>query len=212
MREVSLVNWIKHFFRPGEPWVSRRYWVLDLEMSGLNPVDSHILSAGWVGIERGEIQLDQAGYCLFKQSTLMGDDVQDSAHVHHITDQQREQGEDLEAWLAQQLVQHRQDIWVMHHSPLDLSFLKMHSQRLNIHWPKPETCDTMLYEKRRIPPDQLGTHATLNLNASRHRYSLPHYRSHHAFSDALATAELFLAQVKSRRDTQLTDRQLKRLF
>ncbi|MEP4545815.1 MAG: 3'-5' exonuclease [Saccharospirillum sp.] len=207
-----MVNWIKHLFRPGEAWESRRYWVLDLELSGLDPVDSHILSAGWVCIEDGAIQLDQAGYCLFKKSALMGDDVSDSAHVHHITDQQREQGVDLRLWLQQQLAQHHHDIWVMHHSPLDLRFLKMHSQRLGVHWPKAETLDTMLYEKRRIPPDRLGTHATLNLNACRHRYSLPHYRSHHAFSDALATAELFLAQVKSRRDTNLTDRKLKRLF
>jgi DNA polymerase-3 subunit epsilon len=212
LREVILVNWLKTLFRPGEPWASRRVWVLDLELSGLDPVDSHILSAGWVCIEQGTIRMEQAGYCLFRQSTLMGDDVSDSAHVHHITDQQREQGVDLRQWLEQQLVEHQNDLWVMHYAPLDLGFLKTHSQRMGIHWPKPEALDTLLYEKRRIPPSQLGTHASLNLNACRHRYGLPHYRSHHAFSDALATAELFIAQVRSRRDTKLTDRQLKRLF
>ncbi len=37
--------------------------------------------------------------------------------------------------------------------------------------------------------------ASLRLDASRRRYRLPRYSAHHALTDALATAELFLAQV-----------------
>jgi DNA polymerase-3 subunit epsilon len=37
---------------------------------------------------------------------------------------------------------------------------------------------------------------SLRLAASRQRYGLPHYQSHHALVDAQATAELFMAQVR----------------
>ncbi|MCP1328190.1 3'-5' exonuclease, partial [Halomonas sp. 707D4] len=36
---------------------------------------------------------------------------------------------------------------------------------------------------------------SIRLDASRQRYGLPSYQGHHALTDALATAELFQAQV-----------------
>ncbi len=37
--------------------------------------------------------------------------------------------------------------------------------------------------------------ASIRLHESRQRYNLPAYTGHHALSDALATAELFQAQI-----------------
>ncbi|WP_157954359.1 3'-5' exonuclease [Saccharospirillum mangrovi] len=193
-------------------WSERRFWVLDLELTGLDSSEGHILSAGWVAIEGGEIQLSQAGHCLFRQSALMGDDVLDSAHLHHITDQQREDGVELSGWLAQAIDEHADDLWVFHHAPLDSAFLQESCRRFQLKWPKPQTLDTMAFEHRRLPRDVPPGYRDLTLNACRRRYGLPVYRAHHALSDALGTAELLLAQIRSRVGPQASQRDLLRAY
>lgn len=197
---------------PARPWSECRLWVLDLELSSLDARGGHILSAGWVGIGQGQIRLDTAGHCLFRQSALMGDDVGDSAHLHHITDQQREQGADLGDWLSERLPAHRDDFWVCHHAPLDIAFLKEHCRRFDVEWPEPVVLDTLRFEKKRLPREVPGAYRDLNLTACRRRYGLPAYRAHHAFSDALATAELCLAQIRSRLGAAPTDKDLVKAY
>lgn len=197
---------------PARPWTDRTLWVLDLELSSLDARNGHILSAGWVAIEQGQVRLTSAGHCLFRQSAMMGDDVSASAHLHHITDQQREQGLDLGDWLREQLPNRANDLWVCHHAPLDIAFLKAHCERFDIEWPDPEVLDTLRFEKKRLPREVPGSYRDLNLNACRQRYRLPPYRAHHAFSDALATAELCLAQIRSRLGPAPTDRDLLKAF
>ncbi len=65
------------------------------------------------------------------------------------------------------------------------------------------TIDTMEIEARRHRSglwsrwrSRLGhSPVSIRLHDSRARYHLPHYQSHHALVDALATAELFQAQI-----------------
>lgn len=196
----------------GHLWSQRRLWVLDLELSGLDVRESHILSAGWVRIDAGRVRLDSAGHCLFRQSALMGDDVLGSAHLHHITDQQREAGLDLADWLRRVIDGHRDDLWVLHHAPLDIAFLKENCRRFGLDWVRPTILDTLRFEKKRLPREIPGNQRDLNLTACRRRYGLPAYRAHHALSDALATAELCLAQIRTRLDDNATDRDLVRAY
>ena len=51
--------------------------------------------------------------------------------------------------------------------------------------------------ERRLNPNLVGTDA-YRLAATRSRYNLPDYHAHNALVDAVATAELFLAQVAHR--------------
>ena len=48
--------------------------------------------------------------------------------------------------------------------------------------------------ERKLHPNLVGTDA-YRLGAARQRYGLPEYRAHDALTDALAAAELFLAQI-----------------
>ena len=203
-----MVKFWKRSTTPARPWTDRTLWVLDLELSSLDARTGHVLSAGWVCIEQGQVRLAQAGHCLFRQSALMGDDVSASAHLHHITDQQREHGVDLGDWLTDRLARHADDLWVCHHAPLDIAFLKEQCRRFNLDWPEPTVLDTLRFEKKRLPREIPGSYRDLNLNACRRRYGLPAYRAHHAFSDALATAELCLAQIRSRLGPAPTDSDL----
>jgi DNA polymerase-3 subunit epsilon len=172
-----------------------RLLVLDMEMTGLNPEEDSILSAGTVMIEHGRVKLATAEHHYFQATSLMAADVTESAHIHMITDEQREQqGESLSDWLSLLSTRLKADAWVFHHATIDLSFLKTYSERLGVSLPSVVVFDTMKIEKDNRPNEILESHAQLNLNVCRARYGLPTYRQHHAFSDALATAELYLAQ------------------
>ncbi len=171
------------------------FLVIDMEMTGLNALEDSIISAGSVMVKSGRVLLSTAEHHYFLPSSMMGDDVSESAHIHMITDSQREQqGEPLATWLADLSTRLKADAWVFHHASLDVSFLKVFSKRLNVSLPKVKVFDTLKFEKEKHPDDHLESHAQLNLNACRVRYHLPVYRQHHALSDALATAELWLAQ------------------
>lgn len=207
-----MVRWWPRSTEDNIPWSEKRFWVLDLELSSLDPREGHILSAGWVTIEQGVIQLSQAGYTLFRQSAQMGDDVMDTAHLHHITDQQRQGGADLGDWLEDVLAEQGNAIWVMHHAPLDMGFMKENARRFGIDWAAPTALDTLKFEKKQLSRQFPASYRDLNLNACRRRYGLPPYRAHHALSDALATAELCLAQIRSRLDASTTLRDLRRAY
>lgn len=191
-----MANW----FKKEKPWQEQRLLVIDMEMTGLNAQEDSIVSAGCVVIEQGRIQLAKSEHHYFLPTSLMGSDVSDSAHIHMITDTQREeQGEQLSDWFERLNEELKADSWIFHHAQIDMSFLKVFSERLQIKLPKVTVMDTMQIEQQLHADDQLESHAQLNLNACRARYGLPVYRQHHAMSDALATAELFLAQQAYRR-------------
>lgn len=186
-----MVNW----FKGKKDWREQTLLVIDMEMTGLDAEEDSILSAGSVMIKQGRIELASAEHHYFQSTSLMGDDVSDSAHIHMITDNQREsQGERLEDWLTRLSHELKADTWVFHHAQIDLSFLQRFSERLEVKLPKVEIEDTLKIEQQLRTDDQLESHAQLNLNVCRARYGLPVYRQHHALSDALATAELYLAQ------------------
>lgn len=176
-------------------FLDTHYLVIDLEMTGLNPAEDSIISAGYVSIKHGRIQLGSAEHQYFKPMALMADDVLQSAHIHMITDEQRERnGVDLADWLHELSGRLKADAWVFHHAVLDYAFLTTYSSRLKQPLPKVEIVDTLTIEREKHPDKHLDSQAQLSLNACRNRYGLPVYRQHHALSDAIATAELWLAQ------------------
>ena len=186
-----MVNW----FRKTRPaWSESRVLVMDLEMTGLNAQEDSIISAGWVVIEQGRIELALAGHQYFQPTAMMASDVADSAHIHMITDHQLEQqGQPLSHWLQRLSGDLLADRWVFHHAPIDMAFLKMFSERLSIALPSVAIDDTVLLEQKRYSELTLESQQQLSLTACRARHRLPAYRQHHALSDALATAELYLA-------------------
>ncbi len=187
---------LKWFSKPDiRAWQEKKYLVIDLELTGLDPEEDAIISAGSVHIIEGRINLNSAEHHYFQPTSLMGSDVSDSAHIHMITDQQLEiKGERLQDWLVTLSTDLAADAWVFHHAQLDVTFLQNFSRRLKIPLPDITVIDTLQLEKNNRSEDFLESHAQLNLNVCRARYGLPVYRQHHALSDALATAELFIAQ------------------
>ncbi len=173
-------------------WRRAELLVVDAEMSSLQVAAGELLSVGWVVIAGGEIQLHSARHLLLKPEQGVGD----SATVHHLRDCELEQGIELESLMQQFLQAAAGRALVFHHAPLDLAFLDRSSRRLYGAPLLLPVIDTLQLEKRRLQ----RSHAplvpnSLRLASCRARYNLPDYPAHNALVDALATAELLLAQL-----------------
>jgi len=123
--------------------------------------------------------------------------------LHHITHADLENAPAFAAILPELLRSMSGRIAVVHYRTIERSFLDTAVTRsLNESFQFP-TIDTMEIEARRYRFSLwsrwrrwLGqTPVSIRLHDSRARYNLPHYQSHHALIDALATAELFQAQL-----------------
>jgi DNA polymerase-3 subunit epsilon len=90
-------------------------------------------------------------------------------------------------------------VLVAHHAPIETEFLRQACRRLyacDVVFP---SVDTLALEKRWIDRRQVTlASGGLRLAAIRDRYGLPRYPVHNALCDALATAELLLAQIAYR--------------
>lgn len=165
--------------------------VLDLEMTGLDPHRDEVASLGYVMIQKGRIRLAQARHRLVQTEGSVGQ----SATLHGLVDAHLAEGAPLRTVLEELLDDLAGRVLVVHHAPLDLGFLNAACRRL---WDAPlvtRVVDTLALAHQR---HHRGTHSEpregeLRLHALRARYGLPRYRAHNALSDALATAELFLA-------------------
>jgi DNA polymerase-3 subunit epsilon len=87
---------------------------------------------------------------------------------------------------------------VAHHAPMDLAFIQQHLQRVFGQRILLPYIDTLAIEKTRYLR-QYGQllEGCLRLGQSRGRYHLPVYSGHNALIDAIACAELFLAQASA---------------
>ncbi len=164
------------------------FLVVDCEMSGLNPARDSLLSIGWVRIRQMQIDYGSRRHVLMHSPQAVGDSVV----IHGLSDQQLAGAASASKALSLLAHQAEDTVLVFHHAVLDLAFLQR-CARQTFACPMPLAyVDTMLIEKRRL--DRQGKSASLQLNLCRDRYGLPPAFAHNAMSDAVATAELFLAQ------------------
>jgi len=166
---------------------------LDLETTGLDPRHDEILSIGWVCINDMQIELGTAQHRLI---CPQGEIPERSAVIHQITDDQAAEGEPLAVVLKELLPQLAGKVLIAHHARFEMQFLHRACMALfGIRFLMP-VIDTQVIARRTLERrDQAYRPQELRLAALRERYQLPRYRLHNALSDALAAAELFLAQL-----------------
>jgi DNA polymerase-3 subunit epsilon len=163
---------------------------VDLEMTGLDATQNHIIAIGWTQLDHGQISLTSNRHLLINA----GQSVGHSAAIHELTDNDVAEGVPLEAGLAALFEAARGRVWLFHHADLDVAFLQ-HACKAWTGVALPfMVLDTMCLEltlrKRRELPVH---HGDLQLNKLRAGYNLPAYTAHNALIDACATAELLLA-------------------
>jgi len=164
---------------------------LDLETTGLDPKRDSILSFGLVHLRRMSILLETSRYGVISVAEQI---PEESAVIHQITDDVSAAGKPLEEVLPILLKEMRGKVMLVHYARIEQSFLDAACREL---YGVPfviQTIDTLVLARRlfeiRNHTIQTGNLRLFNL---RPQYNLPQYKAHNALSDALATAELFLA-------------------
>tara|TARA_R100000005_G_scaffold14778_2_gene5991 strand:+ start:14693 stop:15358 length:666 start_codon:yes stop_codon:yes gene_type:complete len=183
------------------------FLVCDGEMSSLDPATGALLSLGWVAIEHGAIQLASARHYLIAGEQAVGQ----SATIHHIHDRELARGASAPTVMEAFLQAAAGRVLVFHHAALDIAFLDRLCQRLYGAPMLLPSIDTLrLEQKQRERRDQACAPGTLTLAGCRAHYGLPVHAAHNALLDAIATAELLLAQIAHRgRNTSLRLRDLR---
>lgn len=176
------------FIESSQALLSTRFLVLDCEMSGLDVNRSQLLSLGWVMIEHGRIINASGRHLLVHAEQGAGD----SSRIHGLLDSNIAGAKSAAAVLVLLIKQMQDAVLVFHHAPLDIRFLQKAAVD-NFRCPLLFSyLDTMEIEKRRV--HMQGKTMSLRLAQCRERYGLFSGQQHNALADAVATAELFLAQ------------------
>lgn len=181
-----------------QPWPDRRMAcrdaglvALDLEATGLDPRHDHMVSIGLVEVRGMCIHLDTALHRLIRTSRPM---PEDTAIIHRVTDDRAAGGAALAEVLPEVLQRLTGRILLAHHAWVEQRFLSTACQRLYGAPLVLPTIDTQALAQRLMRNrNQFARSTSLRLFNLRAYYGLPRYQAHNALSDALATAELFLA-------------------
>lgn len=174
---------------PGTPATRLRLLAVDFETTGLDPDTDALLSVGFVAVDGLEIDLGTA--CSF---VIRGaEEVGQSATVHGLTDDTVAGGVALEQAITATVKALRGRVLLAHFADLEENFLDRACRELFGAGLPLLSVDTMMLQHRVL--EQSAAHGSVRLWGARERYGLPSYHAHEALTDALACAELYLAQI-----------------
>lgn len=194
------------FPKPSTDYRHVDYLAIDLETTGLDPKRDQILSVGYVLVRGNRIELTGASHRLVHAAQAI---PEESAIIHQITDDQAARGEPLDAVLADLLGDLAGKVMIAHHATVERGFLSAACRSVFGAGLVVPVVDTQSLALRTFQRRHIAFKGSeLRLHALSERYNLPRYGAHNALSDALAAAELFLAQaahMEGRRGARLGD-------
>jgi len=183
-------NYAQSLPAPSQRLIDSELLALDVETTGLDPKHDRILSVGWVLVSRGGIQMRESGHLLINSSA---GSVGQSATIHGLLDSDVAAGVSLAQAMARLLPLLTGRALLAHCAVIEVEFITRACRAMYGIPPRLRVVDTMAIEahlrRHHNDPDD-----ALRLHACRARYHLPSYRAHNAAVDALACAELLLAQ------------------
>jgi DNA polymerase-3 subunit epsilon len=213
-------RWLLHGARPGplrdfltasfpSPSAEYRqvdYLAIDLETTGLDARRDQILSVGYVVVHGNRIDLATVSHRLVRSTQAI---PEQSAIIHQITDDQAALGEQLEHVLTDLLKDLAGKVMIAHHAAVERGFINAACRRVYGAGLVVPVIDTQVLARRTFERRHIAFKGSdLRLHALGERYNLPRYGAHNALSDAVAAAELFLAQaahMEGRRGARLGD-------
>ena len=178
---------------PTTPVGSLSLLALDLETTGLSAQSDRLLSIGFVPVDGEVIRLGGAGHTVVRTEAGVGQ----SATLHGLTDDMLAEGVDLAEALGATLAALRGRVLLAHHAQIETGFLARACREVYGVGPAFTVVDTMQLQYRLLTRgfDDEPPQGSLRLWNARAQYGLPRYGAHEAVTDALACAELYLAQV-----------------
>ncbi len=181
-------------------WDAVSFLAIDLETTGLDPRRDAIVSLGWVPVDDGVVRLDGAAHRLVRPD---GGISEDSAVIHGILDDHVKDAPPLAQVLPELLDALAGRVPIAHHAPIESGFLSAackaaYGAPLVVPFVDTLAIERRTWNRRGLIPKQ----GDMRLNVCRDRYNLPRYKAHNALMDALASAELLLAQVARMTDAK----------
>ncbi len=166
--------------------------VLDIETTGLDSKQDLILSIGWVEIIGNQIDLSTSQHMYIDSGSQI---KPETAIINHITPQMLLNGVSIHDAIYHFLSRAKGKLLAAHGSIIEQSFLEQYLHKVfKISSPPLMWLDTLLIEKHLENTTRSCEQPDVTLSATRSRYGLPEYNAHNALADAVATAELLLAQ------------------
>jgi DNA polymerase-3 subunit epsilon len=169
---------------------------LDFETTGLDAKRDRIVAAGWVLIRGDRIVMASAHEMRVREELPHG--VGQSAVIHGIVDSDLEDAQGSAVLIEQMLPELAGRAIVAHAAAIERGFLTGLLRRYGGTAPLNPFIDTLALERRLVETEGGSIrelHGDLTLDACRSRRGLPVHQRHSAGADALACAELFLAQL-----------------
>ncbi|MFM2484925.1 exonuclease domain-containing protein [Celerinatantimonas yamalensis] len=171
--------------------------VVDFETTGVDPQNEQILSMGWVVIEKEIIRLSSARYMLINE-VIHSSSIANTAKIHQLLPQElSNKGIALSCAFSRLFQAMENKLILVHGTVIEERFFNQYINKtyqlkaLPIPW-----LDTLRMEQARNQMVRRSAHPEdWRLSTSRQHYGLPLYAAHNALVDAMASAELFLAQI-----------------
>lgn len=164
---------------------------VDLETTGLSREKDRVLAIGWVPVTGDRIELAGA-----RRLVVQHDDPGAAVAIHGLTHDDLAVGLDLREALRLLDCALIGRALLAHHAPMDVGFLEAAHRSVGEVAPVVPVVCTLQLERRLLSRhhEELPS-GSLRLWRARSRRGLPVVRAHDALGDALAAAELYLAQV-----------------
>lgn len=196
LRDYANADWPS----PDTPMSEIPLLALDFELDGLQR-NSHLLQAGWVDFTTNGIPMGKA---VSRDIRSSADLNRDAVVVHGIGVERANAGEPVERVLTDLVTALAGRYMVAHSAGIEQSAIARASKSIfGVAVPVRSLCTLTL--ERHLNPN-LTARGAYRLGACRARYGLPEYRAHDALTDAIAAAELLLAQCRQiGSDLKLTD-------
>jgi len=166
---------------------------VDFETTGLNAKLDKLLSVGFVELQDKQIPLRSCYHQIINTKAQL---EESNVIIHHITDSQKDQGQSLEQVVEALLKALTGKVMLVHFARIEQQFLQQACIELYGMAPSFPMIDTLALAKRRLDKRDLAYDPSeLRLSVLRDKYKLPEHHAHNALNDAIATAELFMAQM-----------------
>lgn len=172
---------------------------VDFETTGLDANIDKLLSVGFVLLEQEQIKLNSSYHQIINTEAQL---EESNVIIHQITDDQKEQGQPLRKVVEQLLKALAGKVMLVHFARIERQFLQQACLELYGLAPDFPMIDTLVIAKRQLDKrDVAYDPSELRLSSLRNQYQLPDHHGHDALNDAVATAELLLAQIASKTST-----------
>ncbi len=169
---------------------------VDFETTGLDAKADKLLSVGFVAMENEKIKLNSCYHQIIKAKTKL---EESNVIIHQITDTQKDQGQPLRLVVEKLLKALTGRVMLVHFSRIERQFLQQACFELYGLVPDFPIIDTLVIAKRQFDKrDVAYDPSELRLASLRDKYDLPVHHGHNALNDAIATAELLLAQINNK--------------